>query len=60
MTDSGSLPHSGQRYGACFSSAPPYNPNNKWLISPKMHLNSNTGIGLWVKTYNINYGFRKI
>ncbi len=59
MTDSGIQPHSGQRFGACFSSAPPYNPNNKWLISPKMHLGPNPQIGLWVKTYNLMYGFEK-
>jgi PKD repeat protein len=59
MTDSVILPHSGNRFGACFSSAPPYNPNNKWLISPKMHLGTNPQIGLWVKTYNLQYGYEK-
>lgn len=59
MTDSGIQPHSGQRFGACFSSQPPYNPNNKWLISPKMHLGPNPQIGLWVKTYNVTYGYEK-
>ena len=59
MTDSGIQPHSGQRFGACFSSPPPSNPNNKWLISPKMHLGPNPKIGLWVKTYNLQYGYEK-
>ena len=59
MTDTGSQPHSGHRFGACFSSTPPYNPNDKWLISPKMHLGPNPQIGLWVKTYNLIYGYEK-
>jgi hypothetical protein len=59
MTDSGIQPHAGQRFGACFSSPPPYAPNNKWLISPKMHLGNNPQIGLWVRTYNVLYGYEK-
>jgi PKD repeat protein len=59
MTDSGIQPHSGRRFGACFSSPPPHNPNNKWLISPKMHLGDNPQIGLWVKTCNTGFDFEK-
>lgn len=51
--------HSGNKFGACFSSMPPHNPNDKWLISPQMTLGSDAGISFWVQTYNVNYGLEK-
>jgi hypothetical protein len=48
--------HSGKKLGCSFSSQPPLNPNNKWLISPKMSLANNPKIEFWVQTYNVNYG----
>jgi hypothetical protein len=51
--------HSGSRFGACFSSVPPNNPNNKWLISPKMSLGSDPSLRFWVQTYNKKYGFEQ-
>ncbi len=51
--------HSGVRFGACFSAIPPHNPNNKWLISPKMTLGTNASIRFWVQTYNTSYGLEK-
>jgi hypothetical protein len=51
--------HSGDKFGACFSSQPPKNPNNKWLISPRMQLENNAKIALWVQSYNIQYGYEK-
>jgi PKD repeat protein len=51
--------HSGDKFGACFSSQPPKNPNNKWLISPKMQPKNNAKIAFWVQSYNIQYGFEK-
>jgi hypothetical protein len=59
MTDEAIFAHSGKQYGACFSSMPPNNPNNKWLISPMVHLGSNPQIGFWTKTYNKFYGYEK-
>ena len=59
MTDAGIQPHGGSRFGACISSSPPYNPNDKWLISPKLTLVSNSRIGFWCKTYNTMYGFER-
>jgi hypothetical protein len=47
--------HSGEKFGACFSSLPPYNPNSKWLISPRMTLGDLASIQFWVQTYNPNY-----
>ena len=51
--------HSGEKFGACFSSMPPHNPNNKWLISPKMTLGSDASISFWVQTYSTYYGLEK-
>ncbi len=51
--------HSGDKFGACFSSQPPKNPNNKWLISPRMQPGNNAKIALWVESYNILYGYEK-
>ncbi|MEI6682646.1 MAG: C10 family peptidase [Bacteroidota bacterium] len=54
MTDL--LPHAGQKLGCCFSSMPPNNPNNKWLITPRMSLGKSPVISFWVKTYDALYG----
>jgi hypothetical protein len=51
--------HSGEKFGACFSSEPPHNPNNKWLITPKMQLENNSRISFWIESYNIAYGYEK-
>ncbi len=59
MTTPGILPHSGSRFAGCFASAPNFNPNNKWLISPRIQLGSNSKIGLWVETFNPEYGMEK-
>jgi PKD repeat protein len=48
--------HSGQKLGCSFSSTPPMNPNDKWLISPKMSLGINPQVEFWVKTYNNQFG----
>lgn len=52
-------PHSGKRLGCCFSSLPPHNPNNKWLISPRLALGTNSKLDLWVMTYNELYGLER-
>ncbi len=48
--------HSGEKLGCSFSSEPPYNPNDKWLITPKMTLGYDPQITFWVQTYNPEYG----
>lgn len=48
--------HSGKKFGGCFSSMPPHNPNNKWLITPKMTLGNDASISFWVQTFNTTYG----
>jgi hypothetical protein len=51
--------YSGDRFGACFSSMPPRNPNNKWMISPRIQPENNAKIALWVQSYNVFYGYEK-
>jgi hypothetical protein len=51
--------HSGQKLGCSFSSIPPYNPNNKWLISPRLTLGADARIEFWVMTYNSNWGLEQ-
>jgi PKD repeat protein len=51
--------HSGQKLGCSFSSVPPLNPNDKWLITPKVSLGLNPQIQFWVQTYNSSFGFEK-
>ncbi|MEI8006365.1 MAG: choice-of-anchor J domain-containing protein [Bacteroidota bacterium] len=48
-------PHSGLKLGCCFSSMPPRNPNNKWLISPRLTLGTSSILDLWVMTYDPKY-----
>ncbi len=50
------LPHAGQKLGCCFSSMPPSNPNDKWLITPRMSLGKSPVISFWVKTFDTEYG----
>lgn len=47
-------PHSGQRFGACFSANPP--SNDDWFISPQIQLGINGNFSFWVKSYNDVYG----
>jgi PKD repeat protein len=47
-------PHSGQRFGACFSSNPP--ANNDWFISPQIQLGTNGSFSFWIKSYTDFYG----
>ena len=51
--------HSGSRFGASFSSIPPFNPNNKWLISPQIQLGNNPSMSLWVQSYSNDYGLEE-
>ena len=52
-------PHSGLRLGCCFSSMPLMNPNDKWLISPRLSLGTNSQLDLWVMSYDTTYGIER-
>ncbi len=51
--------HGGLKMGASFASPPPYAPNNKWLITPKMQLGANGKIELWARSYVPDYGLEE-
>lgn len=53
------IPHSGEKLGCSFATMPPRNPNNKWLISPKISLGNSPAVEFWVQTYNILYGLER-
>ena len=48
------LPHSGLRFGACFTAQNAI--NDDWLISPKLKLGRQSSMSLYVKSYVSNYG----
>jgi len=51
--------YSGSRLGTCFSSLPPHNPNNKWLISPQIQFGEQPALSLWVQSYSDQYGLEQ-
>jgi hypothetical protein len=53
------LPHGGQKLGCCFASVQPMNPNNKWLISPRVSLGKNPKIEFWMQTFSDLYDREK-
>ena len=57
MTNPAILPHTGQKFAACFASIDP--PNNDWLISPQVELGTNSQLRFWVKSYISDYGLER-
>jgi PKD repeat protein len=53
------IPYAGKKLGCSFSSVPPHNPDNKWLITPQMVLGDNPQLTFYVSTYNGTYGLEK-
>lgn len=51
--------HGGSKLGASFASVPPWNPNNKWLITPRMYMGVNGKLDIWVKSHTVEYGFEE-
>jgi PKD repeat protein len=56
-SDAALQPHSGQRFGACFSSS--MGANNDWFITPRIQLKSSGQFSIWVKSYTSQYGLEK-
>ncbi|HOE03728.1 MAG TPA: PKD domain-containing protein [Bacteroidales bacterium] len=46
--------HGGSRCGICFAATTP--PNNDWLISPQLSMQSNGSITFWAKSATDQYG----
>ncbi len=54
-------PHGGDRFGACFAGVPAngVSANNDWLISPQIHLGTNSSLSLWVKSHTDQFGLER-
>jgi len=57
LDDAAILPHTGERFAACFASQ--LHANDDWLISPKIELGANGFIKFWVKSYTSAYGLER-
>ncbi len=49
--------HSGNKILACFDNAD--HPNNDWLITPQIHLGTNSSFNFWAKSYSSIYGLER-
>ena len=53
-------PHVGSKYFACFSTVPPTQPNDHWIVSPQLDVANTFTFQFWAKSYTINYGTERI
>ncbi len=53
-------PHSGRQCFAFFSSQPPKNPNNDWLILPKLSIGKGYKLIFFAKSVSEKYGLERI
>jgi len=51
------IPHSGDKIAACFASTTP--PNNDWLITPLVGLETGYYLSFWAKSYTADYGLER-
>lgn len=54
LTGSGFIPHSGNKYFACFASDPA--PNDDWMISPLVSYGSSFTFSFWARSSTLQYG----
>lgn len=57
MTTNSIMPHSGNKFAACFASDG--GTNNDWLISPPLDAGTGTSVSFWVKSYTAEYGLER-
>ncbi|MBZ0242492.1 MAG: choice-of-anchor J domain-containing protein, partial [Bacteroidales bacterium] len=50
-------PHSGNKFVACFAAVT--FPNNDWLISPKVPVETGATVNFWAKSYIADYGLER-
>ena len=50
-------PHLGSKGAYCLAATTP--PNNDWLISPELTLNTNATLSFWAKSYTSSYGLER-
>ena len=54
------MPHSGNKYAACWDAITDYAPNDDWLISPQLPLEAGAQLTFWGKSINDQYGLEEI
>ncbi|MCF8228188.1 MAG: choice-of-anchor J domain-containing protein [Bacteroidales bacterium] len=53
-------PHSGERYGACFSSIPEGGQgNDDWLMTPQITIEDGSFINFWARSYTDQWGLER-
>lgn len=58
--DLGFFPHSGERFGAAFSTSNQGIDSDTWLISPKLSLSGNSVLELYVKTFALQSPYAEL
>jgi PKD repeat protein len=51
------IPHSGDKLAACFAATAP--PNNDWLITPEVLIQSGYNVSFFAKSYTDQYGLER-
>lgn len=51
------VPHSGDKLAACFASTAP--PNNDWMITPEVLIQSGYNVSFFAKSYTDQYGLER-
>ncbi len=51
------VPHGGAKMAASFAATTP--PNNDWMITPRVHLGTNSAIKFYVKSHTATYGLER-
>ncbi len=51
------VPHGGAKMAACFAATAP--PNNDYLITPRMHLGTNSAVKFYAKSHTAVYGLEQ-
>lgn len=50
-------PHGGDKMAASFASTTP--ANNDWMITPRVHLGTNSAVRFWAKSHTAQYGLER-
>ncbi|HPW39030.1 MAG TPA: choice-of-anchor J domain-containing protein, partial [Candidatus Syntrophosphaera sp.] len=50
-------PHGGAKMAASFAANPA--PNNDWMVTPRIHLGTNSAVKFYVKSHTANYGLER-
>ncbi|MBP7310207.1 MAG: T9SS type A sorting domain-containing protein [Candidatus Cloacimonetes bacterium] len=49
--------HSGAKMAASFASVTP--PNNDWMVTPRVHLGTNSAVKFWARSHTAQYGLER-